>query len=441
MSSPSPDGSEAGVRALEPVLQSSGWALLNSLPPYREQDALRQGAQLRDAGHPAELVSAVMTQSRLRARAVDKFGEFASSMVFTPHGLEQATRLPIAAMHAERFQRAGVRSVADLGCGIGGDAMALAGLGLEVHAVDRDPLAVAVATVNLRSFPAASVRLGQAEGHDPTDTEGIWLDPARRAPTRSGTRRLHDPEEYEPPLSAVLELARRLGTDGGVGPLGAKLGPGIDRSALPKDIETQWLSYNGQVLEATAWFGPLAREGVTSSAVLIDRTGAHRLDRGAGSGADADADADPTPGPLGAHIYEPDGAVIRAGLIGRLAGELGAHTLDETIAYLTGDTCVDTPFARGYAVRDVMPFGLKRLGAYLREHHLGVLEIKKRGTAVEPEELRRKLRPRRFGDESATLILTRIAGEQSIIVASPHGTPVPGASAPGASAATTGETP
>lgn len=411
------DDPDAAVRALEPVLQSSGWALLNSLPPYREQDALRQGARLREAGHCPELVSAVMTQSRLRARAADKFGEFASSMLFTQPGLEQATRLPIAAMHAERFQRAGVESVADLGCGIGGDAMALAGLGLAVQAVDRDPLAVAVATMNLRSFPAATVHLGRAEDHDPTETEGIWLDPARRAPARGGTRRLHDPEEYEPPLSAVIDLARRLGRDGEAGSLGAKLGPGIDRDALPRDIETQWLSFHGQVLEATAWFGPLAREGVTSSAVLIDRTGAHRLDRG------EDAAPDPAPDALGDHLYEPDGAVIRAGLIGRLAEDLGARTLDETIAYLTGDRRIDTPFARGYAVRDVMPFGLKRLTAYLREHHLGVLEIKKRGTAVEPDELRRKLRPRRFGNEAATLILTRIAGEQSIIVASPHGAP------------------
>ncbi|APX34294.1 SAM-dependent methyltransferase [Brachybacterium sp. P6-10-X1] len=410
------DDPDAAVRALEPVLQSSGWALLNSLPPYREHEALRQGARLREAGHSPELVSAVMTQSRLRAKAVDKFGEFASSMLFTQPGLEQATRLPVAAMHAERFQRAGVESVADLGCGIGGDAMALAGLGLQVRAVDRDPLAVAVATMNLRSFPAATVHLGRAEGHDPSDAEGIWLDPARRAPTRSGTRRLHDPEEYEPPLSAVIELARRLGRDGEAGPLGAKLGPGIDRDALPRGVETQWLSFHGQVLEATAWFGPLAREGVTSSAVLIDRAGAHRLDRG------EEAIPDPAPAALGDHLYEPDGAVIRAGLIGSLASDLGAHTLDETIAYLTGDHRIDTPFARGYAVRDVMPFGLKRLTAYLREHHLGVLEIKKRGTAVEPDELRRKLRPRRFGDESATVILTRVGGEQSVIIASPHGT-------------------
>ena len=423
---PPADDADAALRALEPVLHPGGWSLLNSLPPYREDDVLRTSTRLREAGHSPELVSAVLTQSRLRARAADKFGEFAWSMLFTPHGLEQATRLRIAALHAQRFQRAGVGSVADLGCGIGGDSMAMAGLGLEVMAVDRDPAAVAVATVNLLPFPNARAQLGDAAEHDPGSTEGVWLDPARRAPSRGGTRRLHDPEEYEPPLSAVLDLARRLGTDDGLGPLGAKLGPAVAREALPREVEVQWLSYHGQVLEAAAWCGPLAREGVLSSALLIDHSGAHRLDRG------VDSAGDPTPGPVGDHVYEPDGAVIRAGLIGTLAEHLGARTLDETIAYLTGDRQVSTPFARGYTVHDVMPFGLKRLTAYLREHRLGVLEIKKRGTAVEPEELRRKLRPRRFGDESATLILTRIGGEQSVIVASPHPRPAaPGSEATG----------
>src|SRR5699024_4478386 len=158
----------------------------------------------------------------------------------------------------------------------------------------------------------------------------------------------------------------------------------IVRDALPADVEVQWLSFHGQVLEATAWCGPLAREGAVSSAVLVDRHGAHRLERGAAPAAD------PEPGPLGDHLYEPDGAVIRAGLIGDLAEQLGAHTLDPTIAYLSGDRYATTPFARGFTVRDVMPFSLKRLTSYLREHHLGVLEIKKRGTAVEPDELRRR---------------------------------------------------
>lgn len=428
--SPVADDSPSLITSLEQVLQPAGWRLLNSLPPYEEADALRLGARLREQGHSPELVAAALTQSRLRAKGRDKFGEFAQTMLFTPDGVEQATRLPIAALHAGRFQRAGVASVADLGCGIGGDAMALAGLGLDVLAIDRDPAAVAVATVNLRSFPTARVELGTAEGHDHTRTEGIWLDPARRTAAGGGrSRRLHDPEEYEPPLSVVAELAQRLGRDGAAGPVGAKLGPGIHREALPDGTETQWLSWHGQVLEASCWFGPLARPGIARSALVIDRAGAHRMElrsadlaggQTANGGALSGPAADPQLRGIGDHVYDPDGAVIRAGLLGTLATALQAGILDPSVAYLTSDVRAATPFARGFAVRDVLPFSLKTLGAYLREHRLGVLEIKKRGTAMEPDELRRKLRPRRFGEESATLILTRIDGDVHVIVASPH---------------------
>nr|WP_259557668.1 class I SAM-dependent methyltransferase [Brachybacterium sillae] len=401
--------SDTLLTQLERVLQPAGWELLQSLPPYDESQALALGARLREQGHDPDTVAAVLTQARLRTRAREKFGEFADTMLLTPQGLEQATRLPVAALHARRFRDAGVEHLADLGCGIGGDAMAASALGLQVTAVDRDPATVAVATVNLRPFPDSRAELGTAEDFDLSRVDGVWMDPARRTPAGGRTRRLHDPEEYEPPLSTVAQIATRL-------PVGAKLGPGIHREALPEGTETQWLSWHGQVLEAVCWFGPLARPGVPRSALVVDRDGAHRLDASGPEGVPAD----PDPGPLEAHVYDPDGAVIRAGLLGRLAADLGAHTLDPSIAYLTAPTAATTPFARGYAVREVMPFSLKRLTAYLRVHRLGILEIKKRGTAVEPEELRRRLRPRRFGDESATLILTRIAGEQSVVVATPH---------------------
>src|SRR5699024_881792 len=141
---------------------------------------------------------------------------------------------------------------------------------------------------------------------------------------------LHAPEEYDPPLSTVVELASRLGRHGEHGPLGAKLGPGIDPGVLPARTETQWLSLHGQVLEATCWFGPLAAPGTRSSALVITRAGAHRLER------TDDSPSDPSPGPLRDHLYQPDGAVIRAGLVGQLAAQLDAPAIGASLPYLPG---------------------------------------------------------------------------------------------------------
>ena len=142
---------------LAPLLTPEGWALLAELPPYDESAALSVSQSLRDQGHAPELVSAALTQQRLRSRAEAKFGPFASQMLFTPDGLEQATRLTVSAHHAARYARAGARRVADLGCGIGGDALALAGPGLPLPAVERDEATAALATVNFMAFPEGEV--------------------------------------------------------------------------------------------------------------------------------------------------------------------------------------------------------------------------------------------------------------------------------------------
>ena len=114
------------LEGISGLLTEQGWALLESLPPYAEEHALALGEQLREAGHEPGLVAAALTQARLRAAGEAKFGPFARGMLFTPTGLEQATRFQVAARHAQRFTSAGIERVADLGCGIGADAMALA---------------------------------------------------------------------------------------------------------------------------------------------------------------------------------------------------------------------------------------------------------------------------------------------------------------------------
>ncbi|GMA28172.1 hypothetical protein [Arenivirga flava] len=165
------------------VLSPAGLRLLDALPPYESQtDVVRLVGALRKAGHAAGTVAAVLSQAKLRRKAAAKFGPFAERMLFTEAGLEQATRLRVAALHAGRFRDAGVASVADLGCGIGADALALASLDLDVHAVERDEVTAAIAAYNLAPWSNATVTQGDALAHP--------LSPARACTsTRRDARR------------------------------------------------------------------------------------------------------------------------------------------------------------------------------------------------------------------------------------------------------------
>ncbi|WP_309126295.1 SAM-dependent methyltransferase [Kocuria sp.] len=391
----------ADPRDIAPLLTAEGMALLDALGPYDEADALRTASRLRAEGRSPELVSAALTQSKLRTRAREKFGDFAGRMLFTRAGLEQATRLRVAALHARRFAAAGLAHVADLGCGIGADAMALAALDRRVTAVELDETTAAVATLNLAPFPEATVLHADAAALDLAALpggmpDGVWLDPARRTTSSSGTRRIFDPEAFSPPLSFVEALAAR-----GL-PVGVKLGPGIPHEAVPPGCEAQWVSDRGDVVEAVLWFNAVARPGVRRAALVLGEHGSAELT----SPHDADpAHEDAEVGPVGAYLHEPDGAVIRAGLVADLARDLGARLVHPRIAYLSSDEPVPTPLARTYRVREVLPHTVKVLKRWVREHEVGTLEIKKRGTDVTPEQLRRQLAPR--GPHRATFVVTR----------------------------------
>ncbi|WP_292700534.1 class I SAM-dependent methyltransferase, partial [Microbacterium sp. 69-10] len=148
---------------LTALLTRDGLALLDEVGPVESSgDVARAVSRLRAAGHSPELVSAVVGQAHLRVKAAAKFGEFAERMLFTRAGLEQATRLNVATLHAVRMRRAGITAVTDLGCGIGGDSLAFAGAGLTVTAVDADEVTAGIAAYNLAPF-GATVRHGQAE--------------------------------------------------------------------------------------------------------------------------------------------------------------------------------------------------------------------------------------------------------------------------------------
>lgn len=385
------------------LTQPSGAALLDAISAEvragRSLDAIARSQ--RSAGADPALLAAALTQVELRERAMSKFGSAAAKLLFTRSALEQATRRQVADLHAARFTAAGCRVVADLGSGIGAESLALLRAGITPLAIELDPLTAAFAEHNLRVTAEASaaslppaVTIGDAEAADIAAADGAFLDPARRTAGHSDTRRLTSPDDYTPSLSFAFAVGDRM-------PTGVKLGPGFDRDLIPDRAEAQWVSVDGQVVETGLWFGLLARAGVRRSALVM---------RG-GETAELVGATDAEDAPVvhaGEVLYEPDGAVIRARLLGTLAADLGAGMLTEGIAYLTAPAYTPTPFAAAFRIREELPAREKDLRRALAARGIGSLEIKKRGANVDPATLRKRLKL--SGDAHATLILTRTAG-------------------------------
>ena len=361
-------------------------------------DPLAAASALRAAGHDADQAAAALTQAELRRHAHGKFGTDAARMLFTRPGLEQATRAPVATRRAARLAASGARHVADLGCGIGSDTIALARAGLRVTAVEVDELTAEVARANVDALGLAdrvTVRRADVTTVDLSDVDAVFCDPARRS---DSGRRVFDPAAYSPPWDFVTALPARVARTV------LKLAPGIDHALLPPGAEAEWVSVDGDVVEATAWCGALAR--VPRRATLLHGA---RLDGLTGTGREQ-----APVGPVGPVVYDPDGAVLRAHLVAEFAGLVTGRLADPTIAYVFADAPVRTPLGRLLLVEEAMPFSLKRLRARLRERGVGRLTIRKRGSAVDPQRLRADLRL--SGPHAASLVLTRVAGAPTALI-------------------------
>jgi len=361
-----------------------------------EPDPIRRGAKAR-ALFDAEVAIAATTQLELRERARTKFGDRAATMFFTPAGLEQATRVELAEHRASRFAATGSSSVLDLCCGIGSDLAAFSRAGLRAHGVERDELTAVIARHNA---PEATVAVDAAETADWRAAGGVFIDPARRG--TSG--RTFDPRAFSPSLGFVAELLESKEF------AAAKLAPGIQHQLIPPNVEAEWVSFDGGVKETVLWSTGFSAAIRRRATVMTSRSDGHVAQL-----TDRDRE-DETVGSLGAFLYEPDGAVIRAGLVTQVVALLrGGRRLDPQIAYLASDEAVDLPFARGYRVIEQFPYSVKRLRDELRRRAVGIVEIKKRGVDIDPASLRRELRL--SGDEAITVILIRIGHSHQAVLA------------------------
>ncbi len=387
------------------LLTDSGQEALMSaeqLQP-REEDYLRH-FQVLSRLNPADLARTALETAILRQEAAVKFPH-AERMYFTRQAMEQASPAEVSNYRAERFRPFDV--VADLGCSIGGDTFSLAAAGFTIG-IDLDPLRLAIAQENALVLNlSAKITFLQANLTDslplsPTPyalspNTALFFDPARRAEGR----RIYSVTDYIPPLSIVQEWLP------GFPAIGVKISPGVKLQELRSyDVEVEFISLRGALKEAVLWFGPLKTAHRRATVLPGDHT------------LISEKEPDVQLSEPRAYIYEPDPAVLRAGLVRTLGARLGAAQLDPDIAYLTTDQRVDTPFARAWEVEAWFPFGLKRLRTYLRERSVGQVVVKKRGSPIQPEALIRDLRLK--GDKERVIFLTHLRGNPIIVICYPR---------------------
>lgn len=359
---------------------------------------LTDGSLLADLGRVrrahGSMAAALVETVRLRRRAAAKL-DGAGEWLFTDDALQQATPSAVARHRAARL--AG-RAVHDVTCSVGGELAALAGTCGAVLGSDLDPVRLDMARHNLaaaREDAAAPVALLRADALVPCSRDTVIVaDPGRRA----GGRRTHDPAALQPPLPDLL--AAHPGRD-----LVVKCAPGLDFARLDWPGEIELVSLDGGVREACLWSPGLAEPGTKRRATVL-RSGSTPITL-----TDADPDGIPERAP-GSWIVDPDGAVVRAGLVRHYAARHGLWQLDPRIAYLTGDSV--PPGTRGFRVLDRFELREKAVRAELRRRDCGPLEILVRGVDLDPDRLRRALAP--AGRTPYTLVVTRIGRTAAVFL-------------------------
>lgn len=385
------DEDQAAIQVLEELRSTPHiWERI----PAGDSHAPGVQAALRQEFSP-EVVRAALTLAGLRHQARTKFTR-ADQMWFDRTRLEQSTQELVARHKAQRFARCSDQTVLDLCCGLGADALAIAERA-RVLAVDASPLATWYTRQNAAAYEVAERIETLVSSAESVDVAGrfVHLDPDRRT---NGQRQVR--LEFGSPPLEYLQTLTQTAAGGAI-----KVSPASNFGGKFAGCEIELISVQGECKEATIWFGALRATAPFRATVLPS-----------GDTIAGDPwDYRPRVTPLGPYLFDPDPAVVRAGLVDCLAESIGLSRIDDAEEYLTGDQPVRSPFVRGFEVLADLTNNPTEIRDYFRKGSFGQVEIKCRHIRVDADAVRRKLPLP--GKEPGVLLFVRAAGKARAIVA------------------------
>ncbi|MEY3990026.1 MAG: hypothetical protein RI985_1107 [Chloroflexota bacterium] len=365
--------------------------LLAQIDPHQHLSSMSFLRKHVDAEHAA----AVFELAWVRQRATTKFADGAH-LWFTREALEQSSHERVAQTRLMHITPA--THIVDICCGCGGDALTLATVA-PIIAIDTDATRIAFAEANLahRNLQATCMVADATTYTIPETVDVIFFDPGRR---QQG-KRIFDADDYLPPLTLANQW-RRAGRR-----IIIKCAPGIDYTQLPfaQPYAIDCVSLTGDMRETLIILD--APYQWQRQATIINASEVYRLTN------QPDTTHVPITPPR-AYLYEPDSAVIRAGLVTHLAAHLNLQMIDPQIAYLTGTVVIDTPFARCWQVIDTLPFNERHLRQRLRQLGAGAITVKKRGSPVDTDALAKRLS--HVDGVPYVIVLTRVSGQHTALI-------------------------
>lgn len=379
------------IAVLEQLRATPG--IWDRIPPGDSHSAALQAALRQE--YPPDVVRAALTLSALREQAKLRFSR-ADVMWFDRTRLEQATQEVVARHKSQRFAACDGATVLDLCCGIGADAIAIAAHA-KVQAVDMSPLATWYTQRNAEAFGVSSDVETLVSPVEQVAVAGqfVHLDPDRRT---QGQRQVR--LEFGSPSLPYLQELTQIAAGGAI-----KVSPASNFGGKFTNCEIELVSVNGECKEATIWFGQLRQPAPFRATILP---------QGATIAGDP-WEYRPRLAPLGKYLFDPDPAVVRAGLVDCVGDSLGLWRLDDAEEYLSGDTLVDSPFVRGFEVVADLTNNTKEIRDHFRTAPFGQVEIKCRHMSIDADAIRRKLPLP--GKEPGVLLFARVAGKARAIVA------------------------
>ncbi len=361
-----------GAMIWKELLSGAGDSLLHQVSEAVAFDVQTLDRLRRD--YPRETVRAAVALVTARRKATKLFRP--EGLALDVEGVEQATPWIVAKHKACRFSDEPV--VIDLCCGVGGDSMALANV-TRVLAIDREPLR-AWMTAHNAGWAAAAADVT----HLRLSGQTFHLDPSRRAEGRRHWRY----SDYQPGPAFIEQLLTHC-PDGAI-----KLGPGVDLDVLPTG-ETELISLHGKLVQAVLWTGRLAGPSSVRATRLPD-------------GVTLTGPRQELPLDLPRRfLLAVDPALERTGLVGTLCVQEDLAAIHPQLGLLTSDrpeACA-IPWVKPFELLEKMPWRAKKVRRWLSERNAGLVEVKTRGGAIDPEKVRRELRGK--GDQAFTVFVLR----------------------------------